>query len=95
MGISVRMYHRNLLAVILIKSKSVYLFPGRTFADESTFSKSRMLSASVAGAVADYVFLFSEKYLYTRNTTFLETLQRFKESNQKTQLIRIFENSDS
>ena len=37
---------------------------GISVADESTFSKSRTLSASVAGAVADYVFLFSEKYLY-------------------------------
>lgn len=40
-------------------------------------------------------FCFLKNTYTLRNTTFLETLQRFKESNQKTQLIRIFENSDS
>lgn len=40
-------------------------------------------------------FCFLKNTYTLRNTTFRETLQRFKESNQKTQLIRIFENSDS
>ena len=30
-----------------------------------------------------------------RNTTFLQTLRNFKKSNQKTKLVKIFENSDS
>lgn len=40
-------------------------------------------------------FCFLKNTYTLRNTTFRETLQRFKKSNQKTQLIRIFENSDS
>ncbi len=41
-------------------------------------------------------FFFFLKNTYTiRNTTFLETLRSFKKSNQKTKLIKIFENSDS
>ena len=40
-------------------------------------------------------FCFMKNTYLVRNTTLRETLRDFKKSNQKTQLIRIFENSDS
>lgn len=40
-------------------------------------------------------FCFLKNTYTVRNTTFLQTLQDFKKSNQKTHLIKIFENSES
>ena len=40
-------------------------------------------------------FCFLRNTYTVRNTTFLQTLHNFKKSNQKTKLIRIFDNSDS